>query len=155
MSVSVCLYLERLWSSRDVNSVSMMEPRLASFRCLLHRRGISSSPLQSETRMEPDGPGGCDAQWISAELYWFPYKFFLYGFYSIGVAHTWLHASNSFVLTQIFLEYNTFETSKNLWWCFWKNTYSWTVQQSQGELISLRSCPALCSSELVLYAWII
>ncbi|XP_062511528.1 uncharacterized protein LOC134187426 [Corticium candelabrum] len=53
---------ERLWSRRDVNDIDSMEPRLASFRCLLHRRGITSSPLQSDARREPFGPGGCNMQ---------------------------------------------------------------------------------------------
>lgn len=52
---------ERLWSPRDKIAVtSQASKRIASFRCLLNRRGIGAAPVNNgESRSAPRGPGSC------------------------------------------------------------------------------------------------
>jgi len=51
---------ERLWSPKNITSFSEAEPRYASFRCLLNRRGIGAAPYNNKNaRTAPPGPGPC------------------------------------------------------------------------------------------------
>jgi len=54
---------ERLWSPKTIVSTQNAEPRYASFRCLLNRRGIAAAPYNNaNARTAPAGPGGCLSQ---------------------------------------------------------------------------------------------
>ena len=53
---------ERLWSPRNVINVEEAEPRIASFRCLLNRRGIEAAPISVNGRGAPPHPESCFKQ---------------------------------------------------------------------------------------------
>lgn len=50
---------ERLWSPRNVVDIDDARVRIASFRCLLNRRGVAAAPINAFGRGSPPHPGSC------------------------------------------------------------------------------------------------